>query len=101
MGAAAVVFEPRGVSLSHLSQVTLPVSLAFGQIGLVLLLYGMFAAVFRRALARALGAYGICAATCSAALETALSAGYTMSQFCGWQWGTFVKPREAARFHLV
>jgi Mn2+/Fe2+ NRAMP family transporter len=83
MGAAAVVFEPRGVSLSHLSQVTLPVSLAFGKIGLVLLLYGMFAAIF------------------SAALETALSAGYTMSQFFGWQWGTFVKPREAARFHLV
>jgi len=49
----------------------------------VLLLYGMFAAIF------------------SAALETALSAGYTMSQFFGWQWGTFVKPREAARFHLV
>jgi Mn2+/Fe2+ NRAMP family transporter len=63
--------------------VTLPVSLAFGKIGLVLLLYGMFAAIF------------------SAALETALSAGYTMSQFFGWQWGTFVKPREAARFHLV
>jgi len=83
MGAAAVVFEPHGVSLSHLSQVTLPVSLAFGKIGLVLLLYGMFAAIF------------------SAALETALSAGYTMSQFFGWQWGTFVKPREAARFHLV
>jgi Mn2+/Fe2+ NRAMP family transporter len=83
MGASALVFEPLGVSLSHLSQVTLPVSLTFGKLGLVLLLYGMFAAIF------------------SAALETALSAGYTLSQFFGWQWGTFVKPRQAARFHLV
>jgi Mn2+/Fe2+ NRAMP family transporter len=24
-----------------------------------------------------------------------------MSQFFGWQWGKFVGPREAARFHLV
>jgi len=83
MGASALVFEPRGISLSHLSEVTLPVSMTFGKFGLVLLLYGMFAAIF------------------SAALETALSAGYTMSQFFGWQWGTFVRPREAARFHLV
>jgi Mn2+/Fe2+ NRAMP family transporter len=41
------------------------------------------------------------AAIFSAALETALSAGYTVSQFFGWQWGKFVRPREAARFHLV
>jgi manganese transport protein len=34
-------------------------------------------------------------------LETSLSAGYTMSQYFGWQWGEFVRPREAARFHLV
>jgi Mn2+/Fe2+ NRAMP family transporter len=83
MGASALVFQPRGVSLSHLSQVTLPVSMTFGKVGLVLLLFGMFAAIF------------------SAALETALSAGYTMSQFFGWQWGKFVRPRQAARFHLV
>jgi Mn2+/Fe2+ NRAMP family transporter len=83
MGAAAWVFEPQNVSLSHLSQVTLPVSLTIGKVGLALLLFGMFAAIF------------------SAALETALSAGYTVSQFFGWQWGTFVRPREAARFHLV
>ena len=36
-----------------------------------------------------------------AALETALSAGYTVSQYFGWQWGTFVRPKEAPRFHLV
>jgi Mn2+/Fe2+ NRAMP family transporter len=63
--------------------VILPTAVTFGKVGLVFLLYGMFAAIF------------------SAALETALSAGYTVSQFFGWQWGTFVRPREAARFHLV
>ena len=83
MGGAAAVFEPRGISVSHLSQVTLPVSQALGKAGLAFLLFGMFAAIF------------------SAALETSLSAGYTVAQFFGWQWGKFVRPREAARFHLV
>jgi Mn2+/Fe2+ NRAMP family transporter len=41
------------------------------------------------------------AAIFAAALETALSAGYTASQFFGWQWGKFVRPRDAARFHVV
>jgi manganese transport protein len=59
------------------------VATAVGEVGVVILLVGMFAAIF------------------SAALETSLSAGYTVSQFFGWQWGTFVKPREAARFHVV
>jgi Mn2+/Fe2+ NRAMP family transporter len=83
MGMAAAVFEPRGISVGHLSQLGLPVSLTLGQVGLVFLLFGMFAAIF------------------SAALETSLSAGYTVAQFFGWQWGKFVRPRDAARFHLV
>jgi manganese transport protein len=83
MGCSAALFLPRGVSVDHLSQVTLPVSATLGKVGLVFLLYGIFAAIF------------------SAALETALSAGYTVSQFLGWQWGKFVRPREAARFHIV
>lgn len=83
MGTAAAALEPRGISVGHLSQIGLPVSLTLGQVGLVALLFGMFAAIF------------------SAALETSLSAGYTVAQFFGWQWGTFVRPREAARFHLV
>jgi manganese transport protein len=83
MGCSAALFQPRGVSVDHLSQVTIPVSATVGKVGLVFLLYGMFAAIF------------------SAALETALSAGYTVSQFFGWQWGKFVRPREAARFHIV
>jgi len=30
-----------------------------------------------------------------------LSAGYSVAQFFGWQWGKYVAPRLAARFHLV
>jgi manganese transport protein len=83
MGTTAAVLAPRGVSVDHLSQVALPVSLALGKLGLAVLLVGVFAATF------------------GAALETALSAGYTVSQYFGWQWGKFVRPKEAARFHLV
>jgi manganese transport protein len=83
MGTTAAVLAPRGITVDHLSQVGLPVSLALGKLGLAVLLVGVFAATF------------------GAALETALSAGYTMSQYFGWQWGKFVRPREAARFHLV
>jgi Mn2+/Fe2+ NRAMP family transporter len=44
---------------------------------------------------------GFVAATFGAALETGLSCGYSVAQYFGWQWGKFVRPREAARFHLV
>jgi Mn2+/Fe2+ NRAMP family transporter len=83
MGSAAVWLKPRGISVDHLSQTTLPTSLSLGKIGLLVLLVGMFAAI------------------ASAALETGLSAGYTVSQYFGWQWGKFVKPKDAARFHAV
>jgi manganese transport protein len=83
MGTTATVLAPRGISVDHLSQVGLPVSIALGKLGLAVLLVGIFAATF------------------GAALETALSAGYTVSQYFGWQWGKFVRPKEAARFHLV
>jgi manganese transport protein len=83
MGTTATVLAPRGISVDHLSQVALPVSLALGKLGLAVLLVGVFAATF------------------GAALETALSAGYTVSQYFGWQWGKFVRPKEASRFHLV
>jgi Mn2+/Fe2+ NRAMP family transporter len=52
-------------------------------IGLVIVLVGFFAATF------------------GAALETGLSAGYTVAQYFGWQWGKRVAPRQAARFHTV
>jgi Mn2+/Fe2+ NRAMP family transporter len=83
MAGAAVVLEPRGIDADHLSQMALPVAVGLGRIGLAILYVGMFAAIF------------------SAALETSLSAGYTVAQFYGWQWGKYVRPREASRFHLV
>jgi Mn2+/Fe2+ NRAMP family transporter len=83
MATAALVMKPRAISVDSLAQLTLPIGLTVGKIGVVFLLIGMFAAIF------------------SAALETSLSAGYTVAQFFGWQWGKFVRPREAARFHAV
>jgi Mn2+/Fe2+ NRAMP family transporter len=43
----------------------------------------------------------VVAATFGAALETTLSAGYTIAQFFGWPWGKFRAPARAARFHLL
>jgi Mn2+/Fe2+ NRAMP family transporter len=83
MAGAAVVLKPRGISADHLSQMALPVAVGLGKVGLAILYIGMFAAIF------------------SAALETALSAGYTVAQYLGWQWGKYVRPHEASRFHLV
>lgn len=83
MASTAVVLKPRGISADTLGHVTLPVGLGLGKLAVVILLIGMFAAIF------------------SAAIETGLSAGYTVSQFFGWQWGKYVRPREAALFHLV
>jgi Mn2+/Fe2+ NRAMP family transporter len=83
MSLTALVFLPLGVSVDHLGQVALPVALSLGKIGLAFALVGFFAATF------------------GAALETGLSAGYTVSQYLGWQWGKFVEPLRAARFHTV
>jgi Mn2+/Fe2+ NRAMP family transporter len=83
MAGAAVVLKPNGIDADHLSQMALPVATALGRVGLAILYVGMFAAIF------------------SAALETALSAGYTVAQFFGWQWGKYVRPQEAARFYLL
>ncbi len=80
---ATLVLLPNGITVDHLSQAALPVSVAAGKIGLALVIVGFFAATF------------------GAALETSLSAGYTISQYFGWQWGKFRRPREASRFHLV
>ncbi len=83
MALATLVLLPRGITVDHLSQAALPVSVAVGKIGLALIIVGFFAATF------------------GAALETSLSAGYTISQYFGWQWGKLHKPRETSRFHLV
>jgi Mn2+/Fe2+ NRAMP family transporter len=83
MGLTATLYQPRGITVGTLSQVALPVSVALGKVGLALVILGFFAATF------------------GAALETGLSSGYTISQYFGWQWGKLVRPREAARFHLL
>jgi Mn2+/Fe2+ NRAMP family transporter len=83
MTSTHLVLAPHQISVDDLSQVALPAAVVIGKLGLAATLLGIFAATF------------------GAALETALSAGYTISQYLGWQWGKHVKPREAARFHLV
>ncbi len=83
MVGASLVLGPRDISVEALSQVALPTAFVLGKLGLAVLLLGIFAATF------------------GAALETALSAGYTVAQYLGWQWGKFVKPRDAARFHTL
>jgi Mn2+/Fe2+ NRAMP family transporter len=83
MATAAVVFHPLNVKLDTLGQAALPVVLALGKLGLAVVILGFFAATF------------------GAAMETGLSAGYTIAQYFGWAWGKWVRPREAARFHVV
>jgi Mn2+/Fe2+ NRAMP family transporter len=82
-GSASMVFGPLDVDVASLSQVGLPIAVALGKIGIAVVIIGFVAATF------------------GAACETGLSAGYSMAQYFGWQWGKFVRPREAARFHLV
>jgi Mn2+/Fe2+ NRAMP family transporter len=82
-GTATVVLLPAGIQVDTLGQVALPVAVAAGKIGLAVVILGFFAATF------------------GAACETGLSVGYSISQYFGWQWGKFVRPTEAARFHLV
>jgi manganese transport protein len=80
---AALVLEPRGIQVDTLAQVALPVAFAAGKVVLAFLLLGFVAATF------------------GAALETGLSCGYAVGQYFGWQWGKFVHPRKASRFHLT
>jgi manganese transport protein len=83
MAAATLVLRPAGITVEDLPQVALPVSVALGRVGLAVVILGIFAATF------------------GAALETSLSAAYTVAQYFGWQWGKFVAARDAARFHAV
>jgi Mn2+/Fe2+ NRAMP family transporter len=83
MCASAVVFHPLSMSVDSLSQVAMPAAMAFGKLGLAAAILGFFAATF------------------GAAMETGLSAGYTVAQYFGWTWGKVRPPREATRFHTV
>jgi manganese transport protein len=79
----ALVLLPAGIQVDTLGQVGLPVAEAVGRVGVAVMLLGFFAATF------------------GAACETGLSVGYSVSQYFGWQWGKYVRPREAALFHTV
>jgi len=83
MACAHLVLAPADIDVDELSQVALPVAAVVGKLGLAVALIGLFAATF------------------GAALETALSAGYTVAQYLGWPWGKHLRPREASRFHVV
>ena len=82
-GTATVALLPLGIEVESLGQVGLPVALALGKLGLAVAILGFFAATF------------------GAAAETGLSVGYSIAQYFGWQWGKFVRPRDASRFHAV
>jgi Mn2+/Fe2+ NRAMP family transporter len=71
------------VSVAHLGQVALPVTESLGLIGLAFALIGFGAATF------------------AAAAESALSTGYLIGQYFGWQWGKTHRPAQAGRFHVV
>jgi Mn2+/Fe2+ NRAMP family transporter len=79
----SLILMPADIEVDTLAQVGLPVAVALGKLGLAFALLGFFAATF------------------GAACETGLSVGYSISQYFGWQWGKFVAPRQAGRFHLV
>jgi manganese transport protein len=83
MTVSWLVLAPAAIQVDTLAQVALPVAVVLGKLGLAAVLIGLFAATF------------------GAALETGLSAGYTVAQYFGWQWGKLVKPKDAARFHAV
>lgn len=80
---AAVVLLPAGIEVSALSQIVLPVAQAGGPLLLAVVIVGIVAATF------------------GAALETALSSGYSVAQYLGWSWGKFRRPAHAARFHVT
>ncbi|GAA3660845.1 divalent metal cation transporter [Nocardioides ginsengisoli] len=83
VGCAAAVYLPQGIAVETLGQVGLPVAVGVGKIGLAIVVVGFFAATF------------------GAACETGLSVGYSLAQYYGFQWGKFVRPKEAARFHAI
>jgi Mn2+/Fe2+ NRAMP family transporter len=80
---AAIVLLPAGIRVDSMSQLILPISEAGGTLLVAVVIVGLVAATF------------------GAALETALSTGYTLSQYLGWSWGKFRRPARAPRFHLA
>ena len=80
---AAIVLLPAGIQVDSMSQLVLAPAQAGGTLLVAVVIVGIVAATF------------------GAALETALSTGYTLSQYLGWSWGKFRRPTRAPRFHLA
>jgi manganese transport protein len=76
----ALIFLPRGIVPELLSSTALPVLVPYGSRALLLACFGILACV------------------ASAAVETALSAGYNLCQFFRLKWDKNVPPREAPVF---
>lgn len=83
MLGAALVLQPAQITVGNLYQAALPTSVTMGRIAFVVLLIGFFACTF------------------GAALETALSCGYALAQYLGWQWGKHLEPNDDARFQIT
>jgi manganese transport protein len=83
MIAAGALFFPMEITPESLGSAALLAEVPLGQIGLVLALIGILFAVG------------------GAAVDTALSGGYNLAQFFGWEWGKHRKPVEAPRYSLT
>jgi Mn2+/Fe2+ NRAMP family transporter len=81
--SAWLVLGPLQISVDTLGQVGMPVAQALGKLGLAVAILGFVAATF------------------GAACETGLSVGYSIAQYFGAQWGKYLRPTQAAFFHLV
>jgi Mn2+/Fe2+ NRAMP family transporter len=81
--SAAVIFRPVHVDPRQPASVALEVAVPFGKPGLLMALGGMLMAFS------------------GAAVETCLSAAYSVAQFFGWPWGRYGKPSETPRFTLL
>ena len=79
----ALVFLPRGIFPELLPSTAMPPALALGHAGLTLALLGMLATIS------------------SAAVETALCAGYNTCQFFRLKWDKNLPPREVPKFTIA
>jgi Mn2+/Fe2+ NRAMP family transporter len=80
---AAVVLWPHHAQVQTLADAAAPTRHAFGTVGLVIFAVGVFAV------------------SLGAGIESALSTGYTVCQFFGWEWGKRPHPRRAPLFWLI
>jgi len=83
MIVAAQLYEPTGVDPSSLGTVALAAQIPFGEIGLLVALLGMLAAIG------------------GAAIDASLAGAYNLAQFLGWEWGKYRRARDAPRFTIT